>query len=483
MYNSATRNQYLFGFDQLKSFVYGERQMWPHPSPLSAFMPPTVTIVPHEEYKDFMRTIVARYKRTLLTGWLPEAWYAWRNPGLEAVSDAEFIRLLTETPFCKSLNPQLDPTDYETFREILATAGPTTSFYKYDFSAMDDLEPLDGLFSGGTVTLLRRTEAGFEALAIRLNDIVFTPHNGAAWELAKYYVLMGAGFHLLYAEHPLIHFPVDVLNALTKTLLPKQHVLFKLLHPHCYLQLPLNYGVLYNRRSVAHNNQKELFTPFHLKKTAQLFEFMGRRYSGEQNGNSSYSKYRFMMGPRPEHTTYDKFINNYYAVILRFCTEVLRKVQPQDPYVKRWASTIADYLPGFPDGNDIFESDTLARAAAGFITNSSVIHSLDHYLYSLESVRKVPFRLRQAPPASREITALDRQNLVQRDDIFRHRMARKMFFQPYTVKRLMDVNYNFGEERLELLSSSFKTELQATEPKTACANLIPLAEIASSIQY
>src|SRR5262249_36767027 len=65
-----------------------------------------------------------------------------------------------------------------------------------------------------------------------------------AWNLAKIYALQGAAYHMLFVVHPALHFPMDSVNAITKTAVPHIHLLFQLLYPHTAYQLTLDNAVL-----------------------------------------------------------------------------------------------------------------------------------------------------------------------------------------------------------------------------------------------
>ena len=81
-------------------------------------------------------------------------------------------------------------------------------------------------------------------MAIYLNDTVFDSRDGEAWELAKHFMMEGASNVVTLMTHPLLHFPYDSINAITKTALPKNHILHKLLIQHCRFTLPLENAVL-----------------------------------------------------------------------------------------------------------------------------------------------------------------------------------------------------------------------------------------------
>jgi hypothetical protein len=84
-----------------------------------------------------------------------------------------------------------------------------------------------------TVSLFSRDASGrLMPLAIRVRDLLLTPEDGEAWELAKYFVLQGAVHELVLVVHPRVHLPMDTVNAISRTALPRTHLLARLLEPH-----------------------------------------------------------------------------------------------------------------------------------------------------------------------------------------------------------------------------------------------------------
>jgi hypothetical protein len=204
-------------------------------------------------------------------------------------------------------------------------------------------------------------------------------------------------------------------------------------------------------------------------------------YSGLE-GNSSYPPYRFSFGPPTIHSPYGPFLRAYYDVILAFVSRVVRHIPPGDAAVKRWADAIASFLPGFPNGQDIFSANHLAEAVSTFIHTVSVVHSADHFAYSQEPMNVAPLRLRVPPPASKKVAPLERSRLVWRRDALRHWMAKRMYFDTGTLKKLVDVDYDFAVPELDAETARFREELRRLDRELP-RRYTPLEEIASSIQF
>ncbi|MFL5351642.1 hypothetical protein [Archangium sp.] len=469
-------------FDYPSTYKFDIRAPWPQPSPVDPErMPPAVLHVPPAEVREFLRTVVRRYVRTLGTEWPLALRHALGNEVLAPLPDAEFSRLLGDTPFSRFLNPTLDAPDQHAFASLLREPRPGQTLYKADFSAMGQVKTLPGIHVAPTVSLFSRDASGqLVPLAIRIRELVLTPRDGDAWELAKYFVLQGAVHELILVVHPRVHLPMDTVNAISRTALPRTHVLARLLEPHRYMQLPLDFAVLHVERSVAHNHQRELYGGLPGDRRSNL-GLMAIGYSGIE-GNSSYPPYRFSFGPPTIHSPYGPFLRAYYEVILAFVSKVVRHVSAGDPDVKRWADAIASFISGFPNGQDIFTGNHLAEAVSTFIHTVSVAHSADHFAYSQEPMNVAPLRLRVPPPSSKRMEPLDRSRLVWRRDAFRHWMAKRMYFDTGTLKRLVDVEYGFGVPELETEAAGFREELRRLDRELP-RRYIPLEEIASSIQF
>jgi hypothetical protein len=464
---------------------YNARYPWVQPSPIHFDgLAPTVLNVPDSEIQEFLDVVVSRYVSTLRTHWTKAALYAWRNRNLEPVDDFEFVRLLQNTALSRFLNPTLDQADRAVFVSQLNSAHSNESqFYKVDLSAIEEIELLPGMYAAPSITLFekRKGQSALFPRAIYLNGIVFEPTDGDAWVIARYYVLQGSALGLVLGIHPDVHFPMDAINALTKSIIPPTHLVRQCLEPHCYMQLPLNYAVLYINRSVAYNDQREIYTPFPCTKDG-FFKVTRAFFKGIE-GNSSYPPYRFELQPGKIHSEYGDFLSAYFELILDFTRKMTWGITSKDEVIFRWAEELSRVIPGFPNGQAIFDGDNLARAMAIFIWDVSVVHSADHYSYSMQSINQVPLRLRQPPPSSRSSSLDPNLPLIYWEDIFRHHMGREMYFKPSTVRRLVDVVYPFSQPQHLRLTRQFQLALRQLDAGLSTQRFAPLSEIACSIQY
>jgi hypothetical protein len=348
---------------------------------------------------------------------------------------------------------------------------------------LGEITPLNGLYITPCIALVSKDNQGqFNAEAIWINEKVFTPKDGDAWDLSKYHVLSVGISEMMFSEHPMVHFPMDAVNAITRSVLPTDHIIHKLMYPHMHLQLPLNYGVLNQHRSVLYNNQKEIYSPYSHQDKTEIFELLGKRYQGELAYGKGTEKYSYPMSEREEHTDVDKFLNEYYRVIFDFVSQAITDVVRRDLIVSKWAKEVSSKINGFPNEVTIWHGDNLARAITGFIWNCGIVHSLDHHSVGELPSDKVPFRVRVAPPIDSNVK-LDRKQIMNKSDMSRQRIATDMFVHDHPVSRFIDVDYQFESEELQQLDRDFKNALRETEQNLSVECFMKLDEFAASIQY
>ena len=458
-------------------FAHQHGGPWPQPSPIDpAGLPAAVVHVPWAERVDFAVHVLSRLHVSSVA-LQPLAWaWATLHPTYEPVDDAEFERLLGQTAFCKFLTPTLDPPDVAAFQAYMDDG---RTYWKADFSAMTHVDTMPGTYVAATVTLLERLPGDRVGVrAIRCGEHVFTPADGPAWALAKYYALQGATTHMVLAGHGWLHFPMDPIVAITQTAVPAGHVLRQLLEPHVRFTLALDDGVLHNPRTLLHNDVREPFTPF----TGIGYTLLGPVYKGVP-GNSAYPGFRFPRGLPAVPAPYGPFLAGYYGVIRAFVAEVVATLAPRDPVVANWARHVSQWVPGFPDDGEVADPDVLTDALAFIITDVSVMHAADHYDFSAQPITHRPLRLRVPPPTSRDQAPFRQADLATFDDMFRYRMAHEMFFKPNNVTLLADTRYGFSAPGLQDAARRFRRALHAHDQQLVGPRFVPLREISASIQY
>jgi len=150
-----------------------------------------------------------------------------------------------------------------------------------------------------------------------------------------------------------------------------------------------------------------------------------------------------------------------------------------------WADHCASWLPGFPSSTELAVDDGLARAFASIVLDVSVGHSADHYLYSKVNLQEVPFRLRTDVPTESTTHAPDPGTLTTWKDNFHYRMCMLMFFNPYLIQGLTEVDYGFTEAPLRAAAQACRDALIETDRALRADGIdyVPLDQIACSVQY
>lgn len=449
---------------------------WPKPSPrLPNQLPPRVMNVPQKEIKEFLKKVVSRYKKTLAFGWIKAAQFGFKNRDLEYVSDEEFNHYLNYTALSQFLTNQFDEDDYEVFQQFDING---EGWCKIDFTNTAVLEAIENCYAAPCRVLFKKNaNQVFDVIAIELNRDIFTLSD-QAWPLVKAFALQNAAIHATTFQHSLIHFPLDAINAITKSL-KTSHIVYRLLVPHFYMQLPLDFAVNFVDRSVLHNDQKNIYTPFiHTKES--VFKFLGVAYSGVE-GKKCFPAYNFPLDPPDWISEYGRITKEMYTIIYQFVAKVVQSIDTKDEAIIWWADCIAAQIPGFPNGQTIFQNDNLVKVLSRIILNVSWIHSADHYSYSCLKITKLPLRLRVPPPKKGEAVDLNRRALFF-EDIFRHYLGNEMYFKPHAIKKLIDVEYDFEVDTLSKERNSFINSIKKLYETTNANHYIPIHEIATSIQ-
>ena len=467
-------------------YLYDRKGPWPQPNPAHPFgEAPAVVHIPGKEKRTWWWNIGLRYMRDMITYWPVALWKAWKDSSWEILSDETFCDQIYTTPLSKFLNPKIDDNLLEIFKKQLKEQEKEEEFFIADFYCMKDVVPFDGMYVASTVVLFKRDQVNdvLNVLAIYFyeNEVLFTPEDGDAWNLAKNYAMMGATYRILLSVHPILHFPFDTVNAITKTSLPMNSTLFKLLYPHFQFTLVLNNTVLESSTSPVANHQVFIFSGFTGPQEG-LETLLVSGYQGYK-GNSSFPKYTWTMTPQKIYGEYNVFLMNYYDVFKKFTSGVVEQIPKSEyPEIAKWAQYISDWLPGFPNGVEIFKEDNLAGVLAKVMWDLSVAHATDHHSYGTIPINRLPLRMRVPPPVKKDDT-FKRKDQAHFGDIFRYAVEWKMFFTDTTVTRLMDVDYKFPTPQLQKLQSNFIQDLIEVDKNMPVKNFMKLENIAVSIQY
>ncbi len=454
----------------------GVEGMWPQEPVFHPDIYPAVLHLDRRETRDHVRANALRYLGQVASLTPGAAWRALGRPRVWPLDDALFSRILTETSLAQHVRHALSDDDRASFGA--RCDGCVDDLAKVDLSQVRPGPALARVRLAPTVTLLRRAADGrYAALAIRVNDAVFTPADGAAWALARYQVLSGMHVQHTVIVHPRLHFPGDVINAVTRSALPAGHLLARLLRPHTRLSLGLDRAVTHHRRSVLYNSQREIYTPLPLETEGICAAVRVGRLGVE--GSDAYRPYDFWGVEHDARTRFGRYCRDWQGAFERFATEVTRAIPAGDRDVARWADEIRRWVPGFPDGREVFVGDSLGRAVGRYLATATVLHSADHHSYAAIPIEYLPMRLLAPSPDQERPRSLDLDGLVSAEDFFRHVLCHRMFFKPVVVESLDEVRYDLPEEAVR----TFRGEWARLDARWSASGFPASYEIASSIQY
>ncbi|MCE3013994.1 MAG: hypothetical protein LW878_13110 [Proteobacteria bacterium] len=466
-------------------FLYQRRGPWPQPCPEHPFgEAPAVLHLPLRETIDWWFHIGSRYLRTLLSA--PLAYLRGIiQPGLQMVSDRDFNDYLTKSMMAKFIRPEFDDEDRRVFGDLIKSDSLVV-----DLQAVRVVKTFDGIWVCPSKVLLEKTAYGWQAQCIHLQSSkeLFYPNAGASWELAKYFVLQGAALCATLVVHPLLHFPLDAINAITKTALPKDHLLFQLLLPHTRFTLYLEKAVLTFKSSLLHGKWWMPYAPYPGPYEG-LRDLLVEGYAGiEQNVN--YPAYQYQLECPKIFGSYGEYHRRYYRVVQGFVDAVLANLSKEEwVYALHWVHYIHAWLPGFPSRESVASTPQLLnKIVTSYLFNVTIGHTIDHYNYGRMNIRQVPLRLRTPPPSSpSESSRVDPSRLTRFWDNGKYEMASKLFFSSSTKTSLLNTHYDFGDRQFEIqrLVDEFKLKLQQTEADLTREgiNYMPLCEVAASIQF
>jgi hypothetical protein len=413
-----------------------------------------------------------------------------------ALDDALFTNLIAHGLFSKLLC-RPDKPDYDLFKGF--QWDDTREYWKNDATHMRVVQtPNEGEYLAPAIVLLSRPKSPIDNYDFRVEAIalfgqaegpgktynqqadIFSPADGNAWQLAKYFALQGVLVRINLIDHPMVHFPSDAINAITKTALPKSNLVLQLLLPHFRLSLPVNDAVLDGKHSLLSRTGSYPYGPYPAKgdEIRKVFPFYwagSDSYAGTDafwNGRkNAFPAYQFALEPRQIPSRYVDFLNAYHAPILTFTKKVvqcipLAIVTGRDwADICAWADYVASWIPGFPDNKAINDPDTLAKALAMIIWNAAIVHSADHYLMHdlFEKKYPTPYVIRNEPPKSKEAGS-DNRAMAEVADVFAARFCDLLFFMPHNTSLLIDSEYGFDKNNTDLMQAvkEFKDDLIKT---------------------
>lgn len=447
--------------------------MWPQDPLVHPDFPAAVLNVSPEENRHHLRMNAARYLGQVLALTPRAVWRCWRREPLRALSAERFNEIISDTCLAQYL--------VDAPAEEGAAIAPGEPVVVFDAVPVDAVPTLDGLHVVRCRAWFARVGGErFAVRAVRVGAQVFRPADGEAWDLALYYALMAINYHLLAGKHGMLHFPADAINAVTVGVLPQGHLLYQLLRPFTRFTLGIDKAVLNHRRSVYHNSQREIYSPFAMR-SAVIRAVTVLGYKGVE-GDPCHRPYRFGER-RMVDSAYKRFLDDWEAALGELVRAVVADVPAGDPYVRAWADALAERVPGFPAGRAVFEGDALAHAVTSYIFTVSVHHASDHHSYATIPVEESPLRLRVPPPDRDRPRPWRRADLQTREDYFRHQLARPMYFAPVNLRTIDQVEFSFLSPRYRRAVAALRARMREIDARWAGSSFPSSREIACSIQY
>lgn len=519
----------------IEDFYHKNDGPWPQPAPENPVTQMAEVIhLPEEELKDWKKNVSSMYLWRVLLGWPRGLWYALWHDRYNEYDDPGFNKEITEGLYSKFMTP-LDEGDLQRFRDKMPELEDDEALYcKADFSCMEPVAPncRDGMYAAPTITLIKKNcgdETGqkHRVLAIYLYQVekdektvseehIFTPADGEHWHLAKFFVLQGAVHRVNLTEHALLHFPFDCVNAISRTILPTDHLLFQLLIPHFRLSLGVNKAVLENPGSLINRDQHKFYSPFSAegKYVRKLLPdgYVGRGKAKE----NAYPVYEYPFEPKIPDSQYGEYLQAYYDVFEGFVTKVIDKIDDDDKdgetwqFIGLWADCIEEWMPQFPKGEEFIDFENskplpngrnlLVKVVTMIMWDLSVAHATDHIAINNKRPHGNPFRLRVKPPGNpgeSEVASDWHSKLVNRKDLLTFWFTDLLFYKPANVTLLQEVIYPFEisdkdprkkekEKQLKQYNQDFLKALRDCEEnlkKQGVTLAAELKQISASLQY
>lgn len=516
-------------------YLYDMEGPWPQPNQALKLWP-IVMHINKEEKRQFFWKIGLRYIKNAVFYRFAAKKYARKNPGLIPLSDEQFCDFMCVRSYSKFMY-KANNQDIQEFLPgfEMSKLDSSKNYFISDLYLMRHVPTVDDQYMATTVCLFEQLEQNdmhyFKPVAIYVESVpaegdkptkcTVYPEDGNAWALAKYYALMGCAHRIVFSHHSTLHFPMDALNAISKTILPKENLILKLLLPHLQYSLSLDLTVQTTHSSPIKNNQEYPFCGVSGTED-QIAQMFVDAHKGVHGRYKAYPPFHFTMKPESEsNNEYHQFQMEYYKCIGRFVKTVVQHITAKDKEeIILWAKYIEPYLNihitdyaedtsdpfskslgevagGLMDHEDFHfpkpkemrkdhKNELLTKLLTKIVWDLSVGHAGDHYDFGMMNFNQMPMRLRVPPPAERNIPDFDYAKLRTKDDVFRHRLEWKMFYIPTNVSLLHDTDYKFSTPELQKANADFLEDLRNTERGLAnkgIRNFFPLKEIARSIQF
>lgn len=535
--------------DYSQDLLYVDRGPWPMPAPGRPLAEVAEVVnLPKEELKDWQKNVGRKYLKLLLTRFIPGLWWAYvKSRGRYRVyHDTAFNDLLNRRMYSKFFC-DLDPGDKALFADILKPFGnELPELKKMDFSGMEKLcnHCHDGMYTAASVVLFSADgqyadgSVRYRTIGIHLYTVdqegrkdessartyypdSKAPNQKIKWQLAKYFALQGAVHRINMTEHGRLHFPLDAVNAITKSILPKQHPLFVLLLPHQRLTLAVDNSVLEGKHSLISRTNWTVYSPF-TAAGQYIRKLIPDGYVGRRDKPNAFPPYQFPFQVKAMDTSFNRYLSAFLPLFEEFFSTALEQLMAREyrvdahadevdrsarrnwELVGLWCECIAEWVPGFLRREELNLKAVngvvtpniapLTKAVANIVWNLTIAHAADHYEFGRNGPAGNIFRIHVKPPLGDEdVPANFHRSLARRRDLFQSYLAHKLFYSPLNLVLLTDVRYQFAnigipaelQRKLEVLHGHFLTKLRQCEMEQLerDPDLCPLDAVSSSIQY
>jgi len=436
--------------------------------------------LPQKELQRHKKYIGNRYVRQFLS-YAPYAYFKSKTKKINHLRDKDISDCYAFSAFGKKLRALL-PKEKELWKDYLPATLAPDRYYTVKYHFPEDATPYEGCYVANSSAIFRKVSTKkFELLGIQVDGEQFSPIDGKHWMLAKHFLMNAAFVFLLAIDHPQMHLPMDAIIGHTMRVLPQTHLIHQLLAPHFNFTAAVNKSVMTSPSSPINSEAERAFHSSPLSFTGNLSMISASRHGLDASGYNS-----FIFEPSFDYfpTNYYKFLKKYYDVILDYVKQIFAAANfKTDVFTREWAKAIHKDLEGFDP--QIVETQ-LPELIAKIIHNSSVAHSDDHKTIGDLPHHKICSRISVPPPKRGKEPYKRLSDIRSKHNYFRQLMSNKLFYQPYTLDCMLDVQYPFDTPALQEIAKQFVVNLQAAEQALQAEGVTiyqKLSEMSPSIQF
>lgn len=398
---------------------------------------------------------------TKLLGALPRALVrAYKNPHPCALTDEQFAHIIDTTPYCLTTRPVKDNP-----KQLVI-----------DVKHMRDLPTFRGMYTMGAKVfvnaetcmpckiMLYPSDHSCKAFAVRPCD--------KAWPYAMLLAMHALNHVISLGQHPLLHFPMNVIATFAQQDLCVDNPVRHLLAPHIRFTLGINDSVLNHENSIL-TNHNNFASPFDCR-AIDIYKMHFIPSWRAFNFAESAAGY-------PQQFRYGRMMQHYRDVIEEWVDSYFDQAHLEPRHwreVEQWFEHVACHLDGWWG---CVTPSTLRAALTSILIKVTVEHSSHHHLYSQIPAYAKPWRWRTRVPEHAQDDCIDIHKIQWRVDRVQEEVAGLTFFGVNPAALLRDVRYYDECGKLICMDyKQFRSDLQEIE---RCYPSVPLKVIAQSIDY